>query len=135
MSHSTKFVVVKRGTLVLGSLAAVLAVGAYLQTVVRIDPFASLKKTSKDIDPSLGVRIDGVKLESFDKGKLVTSASIGRMDVRQDKQHYDLWGVTEGIFHSEKGTMNFDAPKAVWNVPVHQLDAPMGRIFRIRMSI
>ena len=126
MSHSTKFVVVKRGSLLLIALAVVLSAGLVVQALVRVDPFKHLKQTSKDVDPSLGVRIDNAKLQSYEKGKLVTSADIDRLDVRQDKAHYDLWGVHNGAFYSDKGAMKFDAPQAVWNVPVHQLDATEG---------
>jgi lipopolysaccharide export system protein LptA len=126
MSQPNKFLVVKRASFALGALAVTLLVGAVVETVVHIDPFAGLKQTSKDVDPKLGVRIEGVKLESYEGEKLVTQAEMDRMDIRQDKQHYDLFGVRKGVFYSEKGALQFDAPRAEWIVPSHQLEAPQG---------
>ncbi|HWA82432.1 MAG TPA: hypothetical protein VG820_03295, partial [Fimbriimonadaceae bacterium] len=127
MSNPNKILALRRGTFVLAALAAVLSAGAYLQTVIRFDPFASLKKTGKEVDPSLGARMEKVHIESYDKTKLVTQANMDRMDVRQDKQHYDLFGVHNGIFYSDKGDpLQFDSPRAEWNVPSHEMNAPVG---------
>jgi hypothetical protein len=126
MANPTKLLVFKRASFALGTLAVVLGAGAVVETVVRIDPFAGLKQTSKDVDPKLGVRIEGVTLESYDGEKLVTSAQMDRMDIRQDRQHYDLFGVRNGVFYSDKGALQFDAPKAEWIVPTHKMEAPDG---------
>lgn len=126
MSNPNKILALRRGTFALAAIAAVLAAGAYVQTIIRFDPFASLKKTGKLVDPSLGARMENVKIESYDKEKLVTKAEMDRMDVRQDKQHYDLFGVHNGVFFSDKGLLNFDSPRAEWNVPGHQMNAPQG---------
>ena len=100
--------------------------GSYLQTVVRIDPFAKLKETNKSIDRNLGVRIEGVQLKSFEKGKLVTEANMDRVDIGQDRQLYELFGVRKGVFYSKKGKVEFDAPRALWSVPTHEMQAPLG---------
>ncbi len=126
MSRSTKLVAVKRGSLILAALAVVLGGGALVQTIVRLDPFRTLKKVSKEIDPNLGLRMEGVNIKGYDKEKLTTQAQIDRMDVPQDKQRYDLFGVHDGTFFGQQGAMSFDAPRAEWNVPGHQLEAPFG---------
>jgi hypothetical protein len=126
MSHSNRIVAVKRGSLLAAALAVVLAVGAVIQTVLKVDAYAGLKATSRGVDPALGVRVEGVTLRSYDKNKLVVKAKMDRLDVRQDKQQYDLFGVTDGLFFSKKGALEFAAPKAKWNVPTHQLEAPDG---------
>lgn len=126
MSHSNKLVIFKRGSILAGSVLAVLAVGTYLQTVSRIDPFAGLKETSKSVDPNLGLRIEGVSLYSFEGEKLITSAKLDRMDIGQDRQNYDLYGVRQGTFYSNEGKLEFDAPRALWSVAEHKLQAPQG---------
>jgi hypothetical protein len=126
MSSSNRIVAVKRGSLLVAALAVVLAAGAVIQTVLRIDAYAALKATSKSVDPNLGVRIEGVTIKSYEKDKLVLKANMDRLDVRQDKQHYDLFGVKDGVFYSKKEALEFDAPKAQWNVQAHELEAPDG---------
>lgn len=126
MSRFNKTDVAKKVTVLAGSLLAVLAAGSYLVAVTQIDPFAGLKRTSKTVDPNLGVRIEGVELKSFKDKKLVTKANIDRMDIGQSRQQYELFGVHDGIFISKKGKLQFDAERAIWNVPAHDLQAPFG---------
>lgn len=126
MSHSTKLVVVRRGTFLLAGSVVLLTVGAYIQTVVGIDPFANLKRTAKQVDPNLGVRLEGASIESYEGEKLKTKAQVDRMDVRQDRQHYDLFGVHNGTFFGNNGAIKFDTPRASWNVAAHQMEAPFG---------
>lgn len=126
MSQLSKSDVVKRSSFTLAGLGVVLVAGSYLQTVIRVDPFAQLKETSKSIDKNLGVRIEGIELKSFEKGKLMTEAKMDRLDIGQDRQQYELYGVREGVFYSKKGKLQFEAPRAQWNVPTHELQAPTG---------
>ncbi|MFI5385521.1 MAG: hypothetical protein ACHQ50_05300 [Fimbriimonadales bacterium] len=126
MQHPTKLVVVKRGTVVLAVVAVALGAVAYVQVILRIDPFAGLKKTSKAVDPNLGLRMDGVQIQSYDQGKLEIKAGMDRMDVSQDMKTYNLYGIRNGAFFGKQGAMQFDAPKASWDVEHHELKASDG---------
>jgi hypothetical protein len=126
MPSFNKLIAFKRAGVGLGAFAVVLGAGAWLQTIVRLDPFAGLKQTSKDVDPNLGVRIEGVTLQSYDHEKLVTKATLKRLDVRQDRRHFDLFDVDSGVFYSKEGQIAFDTPRAQWDVSAHELDAPQG---------
>lgn len=126
MAKTSKFAVIKQGSIFLAALAVVLAAGTYVQTVIRGDPFAGLKKTSKDVDPGVGVRIKNATVQTYKDGKLVAKAHVDRMDVSQDKNHYDMFGVHYGEFFSDKGSMKFEGTRANWNVPLNVLNASEG---------
>lgn len=105
---------------------AVLASGSYLRSVTRVDPFASLKKTPAE--PTLGVRLNNVQMVSYKGEKLVTKASMKRLDVRKDSQVFELHGITNGMYMSDKGQVQYAAPNATWDARTHLLQANNARV-------
>jgi len=112
--------------LALTGVAVVIGADAILQTVIGSDPYAPLKKVSKSVDPSLGMSMNNVHIESFDHGKRTVTAEANRLDINQDKEHYDLFGVHNGTFFGKNGTVGFDADQAKWDVQKHEMNAPFG---------
>lgn len=117
---------VKRASIAVGVLATLLIGAAYVRTLTAIDPFAGIKQVTKSLDRSLGVRAENVRIESWDGEKPMVRADVARIDVRSDKQRYDLFDIENGRFFGKRGEMGFTAQNAVWNVPARELSVPSG---------
>ncbi len=105
---------------ILISILTVLLIGGLvnkLHNVLAQDPFARYRAA-----PSLGIQMEGVTMRSYDKDKLVGKAKIGKVTVRQDHQYLDMQGISNGLFATADGPLNFDnAKSASYNALTRQL--------------
>lgn len=93
----------------LGIAGAAILGARYLER----DAFAGYRFPKSDED--VGVRLYGVDLKVFEEGKLVTQADIDRVDVRRDRQFYELYGVQGKSGGSSKVDINFASDRAIYD--------------------
>ncbi|MDR3690384.1 MAG: hypothetical protein P4L46_13465 [Fimbriimonas sp.] len=102
---------------VIGCIVALPPAYNYLKGYVASDPFNTLfSKGPSDIDDSIGVRMNGVEMRDYSGSRLVGSAHARRVDIRKDRQYVDLYDVTNGVYHSDRGQFTYSAVTAIWNV-------------------
>lgn len=97
----------------------------WLRAIASIDPFARLK-TPSEIAPIVGIRLEDVDLRHYSGSKLRTQAHVNRVDVRQDRQFLDLYGVSDGVFYSDQGSFKFAADKADWSSATRKIEVTSG---------
>ena len=116
-----------KGGLFIASIAVVLALAAFVQTLIKVDPFAKLKKTTGSLDPQVGADLRNVQIESFHGEHLVTQAVLGRMTIQADRQSYAVYNVVDGVFFTDNGKkVRFRSPSATWDVPKQELTVQSG---------
>jgi hypothetical protein len=93
-----------------------------LMSVIRSDPFAPLEQGNPlGLTDRIGIRFNDVELKAYNKSRLVTSATVDRLDVTKDRQTYQLLGIRKGSYKSGHGVFEYDAPQGIWNASSRQL--------------
>ena len=108
--------------LALGSAAAVTI---YANILSRIDPFANMRGQAGNVNP-IEIEFHDVGMRHWSHGKLVTSGQIGRIDVHRDHQQYDLYDVSNGIYHTTDAAFHYDGAHARWFDSAQRLEADGG---------
>ncbi len=111
MSSSTKW------TKALGigtGFIALVTGGIFAVPLLAKDAFAGYRNAKGPLG-DVGMRLDGVKMQTFDKGKLVESADIDRVDVRPDRQYFEFFGVRNGFIASSLGKVDFSSDSATYD--------------------
>ncbi len=117
--------------------------GIYAIPFVAKDAFAGYGREQGALGADTGIRMEGVKLRSYDKGKLVSQADIDRVDIRQDRQFYDFIGVHNGAVFNKDGRIDFSSERATFDEISRQLRFDAGvnlkgkdfKIFAPRMTL
>lgn len=118
MSHSTK------GAKWIGMATGFLAVlvgGIYALPFVAKDAFAGYKMPRGPLGGDTGIRMEGVEMHAYEKGKLVAEADIDRVDVRKDRQFFDLSGINSGRLLTESGNIDFTSERATYDDIAEQM--------------
>lgn len=116
MIRSPQSMLIPARNLTAALLLTALVAGTY-QMVAKygvIDAYASYK-TKPQFDPRLGVRLDKVHFRHYHGDQLVTEAKIGRLDVRKDRQVFDLTNVSEGTYYSKSKQLHYAANNGNWD--------------------
>lgn len=79
------------------------------------DAFANYREREGVLGGETGVRMEDVDYRSYRKGELVAQADLDRVDVRRDRQYFDIIGVNNGLVMSKEGKISFDAPSATYD--------------------
>ena len=71
-----------------------IALIAYFQWFVSLDPFANYRRKA-DVDPSkeVGVRMKNVRFDIYDDAKKIASCDVGRVEIRRDRQLTELFNL------------------------------------------
>jgi hypothetical protein len=101
MSRSIDREAARNVALGLGAVALAAAGIAWARDFVRLDPFARLKAEARPLEEQVGIRLNNVQMRHYKGGKLVAEANIDELEVRKDRQRFDLHGVRDGVFHGE----------------------------------
>ncbi|MEZ0325314.1 MAG: LPS export ABC transporter periplasmic protein LptC [Fimbriimonas sp.] len=89
---------------------------------VRSDAFASLRGSgSPSKKPSVGIELGKADIRHYRGQKLLSKAMAGRVAISADRRNFELYDVTNGIYNSDKGSMEFAAREATWNAPLKTL--------------
>ncbi len=107
------------------ALAAMVLFFLWLRAIATVDPFARLR-TPSQIASIVVIRLEDVDLRHYSGSKLRTEAHVGRVDVRQDRQYLDLYGVTDGVFYSDQGSFKFAADTANWSAATRRVEVTSG---------
>lgn len=98
----------KSGIGIVIGIAVTTGCAIWLTRISQIDPFASLRGTSK-MGLDFPIRISDAKMKSWNGNKLVSSAEIGAMDVRSDLRFLKFANVTKGEYRSGKLYFSYKA--------------------------
>lgn len=79
------------------------------------DAFANYRDREGVLGNETGIRMEEVGYRSYSKGKLVASADLDQVDVRKDRQFFDIIGVHNGLVFSKEGKISFDGPSATYD--------------------
>jgi hypothetical protein len=110
-----------------GLTAALLVGGAFgyrpLVRLVTADPFKHLRTGETS---GVGIKMPDVHLWEYDGDRLIAEAQVDEIDVRQDRQFFDLSRVYNGVYYGDKGNIDFSADSATWNAAALTLDVTSG---------
>jgi len=98
------------------TVAAVLGLVNKLYNVLMRDPLARFRVT-----PALGIEMKGVTVKNYQGKKLVASAKVDKVVVRQDHQFFDFLGVHNGLFSTKEGPVTFTSDSANYDAMTRQL--------------
>jgi hypothetical protein len=99
---------------------ALIPVGFYgLRSLARLDPFAKLRDSGAT--PSTSMELQKVDVRQYQGAKLVAKANAARMTISPDRQQFELYDVTNGVYGGSSGNINFVAREALWNQPLRTL--------------
>lgn len=101
--------------------AAAVVGAVYAIPFINADAFASMKSKTAPLGGETGVRMEGVTMRSYEKGKLVSQAEVDRIDVRRDRAFFSFYEVHDGILFSENGNVNFNSDTATYDQIAQQL--------------
>jgi hypothetical protein len=106
--------------------AALVVAGAAFraQRFLTQDPFANFKQA--DLFGDVGIRLSTVQVKHYSGTKLVGIANVDRIDVRQDRQYLDFYGIHNGSFITPHGPISFVADLANFNAITHELNVTSG---------
>lgn len=90
-----------------------LAVG-YGRHLIRLDPFANFEHAEPS-QQSIMASLKDVDVVQYNKDKLMGSAHVGELDLRQDQRTYDLSKVYNGILYTDHGRIDFTADHGTWD--------------------
>ncbi len=107
------------------AFATAAAVTVYVNKLSELDPFAGLRNRQDVMNP-IDIQFKDVEMKHWKKGKLVTSGHIGRVDVHRDRQVYDLYNVTDGVYHTADSTFHYEGGHAIWYTAAERLNADGG---------
>jgi len=109
------------------TIAGSVAVGAYVQWLNRIDPFARYRAGVNQAEANrVGIRLQDVALTSWTDGKLAVTADIGRVDVRRDHQNMDFYNIRNGQYRTTDGMFRFESPRANYSAGFQMLQVSTG---------
>jgi lipopolysaccharide export system protein LptA len=117
-----KLVLARNAGLVLALI--VVAPMLYSKTIdfVRSDAFASLRGSAgPSKTPAAGMELDKADIRHYRGQKMMSKAIAGRVSISSDRRQFELYDVTNGIYNTEKGSMEFEARQATWNAPLKTL--------------
>jgi lipopolysaccharide assembly outer membrane protein LptD (OstA) len=104
----------------MGGVLILIPVGFYgLRSLARLDPFARMRDSSGT--PSTSMELQKVDIRQYQGGKLVAKANAERMTISPDRQQFELYDVTNGVYGGSNGDINFVAREALWNQPLRTL--------------
>ncbi len=120
--ESKKKLVLLRNAGLIGALV-LLAPWLYSKTTdyVRSDAFAAMRGSSAAKAPASGVEIDKADIRHYRGQKLLSKAVAGKVRISADRRSFELFDVTDGIYNTDKGSMEFAAREATWNAPLKTL--------------
>jgi hypothetical protein len=103
-------------------LIGLLAVAAIAGIVVRInaffgkDPFARYRISSQ-----LGIEMKGVTVKHYNGSKLTGTVFVDKVEVPQDHQSLDFFGIHGGHFNTTQGPITYNGQAGSFNVVTGQL--------------
>ncbi len=101
---------------ILGLATATLGGGyTFVRKVLAQDPFSALRKKENALGKEVGMRLEDVNMKVYKDGKLTTQADIDRVDVREDRQFLDLYGLNNGLLFDGSDAYEFEAKRAMWH--------------------
>lgn len=100
--------------------AAILTV--YIKFIIQVDPFHNLRDTA-DVTNPIDIEFRNVSLKHWHNGKLMAEGQIGRVEIRRDRQMYDLYNVSNGIYHTADKVFHFEGAHAMWFPSSQRLEA------------
>lgn len=89
------------------------------------DPFENYRILPGEGD-GVGIRLEDVSLRHYSAAKLVAEASMNQIDVRRDRQHFDLFDIGNGVYHLEEGDFKFSAPHASYDTLLKRMVVESG---------
>jgi lipopolysaccharide export system protein LptA len=107
--RSTRWVIV--GLLL---LVAALSVG-WVKTFLGVDPFLGFRQDKKGLGQNISARFEDANIKTYTDGVLTGEADVDKMEVREDRQFIDLYGVHNGVFFGDGDAYKFEAEKATWH--------------------
>lgn len=115
-STKSSWILVRNAAAVLLAFAGGRFAFDYLARFINIDAFSSLRpREIAGIADSVGIQLNDVSLRHYHGMKLITTSRIERVDVSKDRQSFDLYHVSNGVYHGDKGEVHFGALRANWS--------------------
>jgi len=86
----------------------------YARQLLRMDPFARFSHRPIS-SQNVMAKMKDVDLVQYHEDKLVGSAHVGSLDIRQDQSTFDLEKIVDGLMVTDQGKIHFDADAATWD--------------------
>ncbi len=87
----------------------------YARWLMTVDPFQRYRQTKQGrLGENIAMRLEDVRMWTYDGGKLVAKAFVKRVDIQSDRQNLQLTGITDGVMIGKEGRFNFTANKAYY---------------------
>jgi hypothetical protein len=103
-------------------LVSVLTVLVVAGLISRLYNFLSHDALARfKVNPTLGIQMNGVSVKQYKGNKLVGKAKVDRVDVHQDHELLDFFGVHDGLFATQDGPVTFQSQAANYNSLTRQL--------------
>jgi lipopolysaccharide export system protein LptA len=114
-------------TILFSALAFATAAGVtvYVNKLSELDPFASLRGRADAMNP-IDIRFQDVDMKHWQGGKLITSGHFGRVDVHRDRQLYELYKISNGVYHTAESTFKYQGEHALWFSAAQRMEADRG---------
>lgn len=118
---------VRRALTVAGCIVAI-AAGAWLiswfEAITKTDPFAAYR--SQQGDQRIGIVLEDAQMRHYSAAKLIAEATIGRVEVQNDRQRFELFDIGNGVYRYDDGEFRFDAPEARYDAITKTMQASEG---------
>lgn len=108
----------------IGVAGVALSLG-YARHLMGSDPFARFDKRQAGPQDVLASMKD-VDMVQYHKDQLISQAHVGQLNMRTDRQTFDLTNVYDGVLYTEDGKIDFRAEQATWDAANLQLNVNAG---------
>jgi hypothetical protein len=115
----------KKMGLISASIAGAVFGFVWVKGLVQADPFRHFNDLNS-IPSSVGIELKNVDLWHYNLGALRTRAKVDQVLVRQDRQVLDFYGVHDGLFRADKGSVQFEGGHANWDTGARKIDVVSG---------
>lgn len=101
-------------------------VGFYTRWLLSTDAFARFRADRSPLAGDIGMRLEDVAIKSYRMGKLVVQFHVDRMDVRKDRNHFMLSGVSKGRYFAKDGAVQFSCGEGEYDQGMRRFQGRQG---------
>lgn len=114
-TNSDRKVIVRNVVLTIAAVGALPFVVSGVRGFLSSDPFAAFRSPANEKRPDKSIELNDVSLRHYRKGQLVTKGKVDSVVVGMNRNEFHLDHVTNGVYNSEQGPIQFAGRDATLN--------------------